>query len=814
MKKSKLLSLLSGIGCLALATGAVAQVNASAETTLGGVDVSSFRMEYGAGIRFKAGDPTYKNGIRFKATLADEAYEELEKLDGVNYGLLIIPADIVKANPLTIENLFGQNAVYCLEDPKLDGEETGCECTKQHVASVEYETLVDDSATDGVKNLRGSIVDILDSNITREFVGLGYIEYNGQYVLAANAKDDAGVEDVKNNTRSMAYVAQLAIEDGKDDSSNTIYNNYVKAYAESTSKFAYTVNHYLPDENGEYGEPVVEKAYGKLNTEVSATHILKSTVDGAAQDYTAYRLHEISSTSKAKGNLYANGRTVLNAYYVPMNTSFQTVVNNTGYFLLGANTNTEEKTKLEGATTAWHDTITLGGETKEGVVQINTTYADQWTAGKFNMCFKGSEYLKAVENGYSYIKLHIYIVADETVKELNLLSKNKSVATAKTGEWVDLIVPLAKLNQADTYLFGKSQTDFTKAAVEVYGAMGAFQYDSAVKAFLCTNSVNTNVTGLTTTDITYYIDEVSWGIDTKAPEITVSGVAEEMFEGTFTEPTVTVADDMALQSRLDSTVEKKLYKVDGETRTEVAFTDGAATLTKGSYVYVVTADDRIYTDVVGNVATKEVAFEVVEKQDVVITFDSLKNADGEDYIIKNPSREYTFNAEYLTAEELAAAIAAAEASDNGKNAYNDNPTETISPEGGAIKVTGGMIPVYTQGAYFNINLSQEQLALITEATAITIRLYAVIEEGTIANWDGKQGEADLLDGGANGAALAGIYRYTWTDVKIDVSSLSKSFISYFDGTTSMFFVNSNFGINENSAVVAYYINSITFDVTP
>ncbi|MBR2330299.1 MAG: hypothetical protein IKA40_03540, partial [Clostridia bacterium] len=234
-----------------------------------------------------------------------------------------------------------------------------------------------------------------------------------------------------------------------------------------------------------------------------------------------------------------------------------------------------------------------------------------------------------------------------------------------------------------------------------------------------------------------------------------------------------------------------------------------------SYVYVVKADDSVFDGEVGNVSVVEKRFEVIEKQDVVITFDSLKNADGEDYIIKNPNQTYSFNAEYLTADELAAAIAAAEASDNCKNSANDNPAETITPEGGAIKVTGGMLEKYAQGCYLNINLSEDQIALIADATSITVRLYAAIEEGKVNSWDGTLGEADLLDGGVNGSnKFAGIYRYTWTDVTIDVSSMSKGFITYFNGTTSLFFVASGFGLSDLSSVVAFYINSITFDVTP
>ena len=153
-KKTNLVKVLAALMVSAAATGAgVASVTASAQTkSLGGVDVSSFRMEYGASVRFNADDG--KNGIRFKATLSDTAYAALEKLeetDGtfVNYGVIIVPADLYSASDLTVENIFGTSK-YCLEDSKE------CSCAKTHLASVKYEALADDKATDGVKNLRGS----------------------------------------------------------------------------------------------------------------------------------------------------------------------------------------------------------------------------------------------------------------------------------------------------------------------------------------------------------------------------------------------------------------------------------------------------------------------------------------------------------------------------------------------------------------------------------------------------------------------------------------------------------------------------------
>ena len=781
--------ILTVVSCLSLSVGlGLSVVSASTPETkfIDSVDVTAFEMYDGASIRLPDEDIGY--GIRFCAGIAPATYQALEALETdtvkVNYGMVIVPADLLPEGGFTKDTLADENNHFTEEE---------CDCGKVHYATVKYTTMASDDKT-GLSVVRGSIVNIKDGNLMRPYVGIGYIEYvtaNGTTYEIANGSAE--------NARSMVYVAQLAIANGEDDANNTIYNTYVAPFADK--EFGYTVNHFIPNEDGSYNETATksEVLYGTLGEEVTATKLA---------DYKIYSID--SSKGKVTDTLYANGKTVLNAYYVSMDTTFNTVVNNANYYLMGANKD------LSGVTTTWHDSIALGGETKEGVIQIDTTEYNQYVAGRFKMAIPRTEFQNAVANDWAYIKLHMYIIADKKVSSINFLSKNEAVAVAETGKWVDVIVPLAKLNQYDTYLtgFNKNTSTYTKEEFLTYANMDGYGWDSATKDFLCTNSVKSTMT-LDTYGLTYYIDEVSWGVDTTAPEITVSGIASQMNEGVWTEPTITVTDDLALQSRLESTIATKLYKVvDGE-RQEVALTDGSATLDKGSYVYVVTADDRIYTDVVGNVATKEVSFEVVEKQDIVITFNSLTNADGEDYIIKNSGREYAFSATYLNEEQLLAEIATVEQSTNANSSYNDNPEETITPVGGGIKVTGGMIPVYTQGAYFNINLSNEQLAQIGEATSFTIRMYAAIETGKVQSWDGKYGEADLLDGAVNGSnTLAGIYRYTWTDVTINVSDLAGTYLNYFNGTTSMFFVNSNFGINENSAVVAFYINSITFDVTP
>lgn len=295
--------------------------------TIATVSVADFQMQYGASVRYGKNDG--KDGIRFTAELSRTTYEKLEALQttagvAVNYGMLIVPADYTRAGsktykaPLTKETLFGASAAYTLVDCTPTENDTACTCGKTHISSVEYPTL---SGAGETKLLCGSLVDLQKGNRTREFVGLGYIEYvNGstvEYALAENAKseDGMGAADIANNTRSMSYVAQLAIADGKDGD-GSLYETYVQPF--ETLSYQYTIKHYLPDEAGNYGEPIVETAYAALGAEVEAKHIAESGLENASDyaSYAAYTIDETNAASLTSSVVYANGKTVLACYYL------------------------------------------------------------------------------------------------------------------------------------------------------------------------------------------------------------------------------------------------------------------------------------------------------------------------------------------------------------------------------------------------------------------------------------------------------------------------------------------------------------------
>ena len=315
MQKKKIIglgvfaSIVCGLGFLTLPK----QV-ASADV---GATIKDFQMEYGASVRI--GEKDGKDGIRFTATLPTSVYESLEKLEtdnvSVAYGMLIIPADYTQESsktytaPLSKETLFGENAKYTRADCTPNIGDNTCTCQKRHISYVESQTL---TGTSDIKFLRGSLVDLKEGNRMRAFVGLGYIEYkaNGisEYFLAENAKnkDGTGEANIENNTRSMSYVAQLAIADGKDDTSNTLYTQYVQPFEDKSYK--YEVHHYLPDKS----EAIVQTLYAPLGEEVTANHIAET--EEYAQ-YSAYTLDKENENAHMQDIVYANGKTVLRCYY-------------------------------------------------------------------------------------------------------------------------------------------------------------------------------------------------------------------------------------------------------------------------------------------------------------------------------------------------------------------------------------------------------------------------------------------------------------------------------------------------------------------
>lgn len=168
-------------------------------------------MAYGAGIRC-GGDIT-TSGLRFSIAASKDNYEtainSLKEGATAEFGILIIPEDYQKTyGAFTVENLFGENAKYHLAERNPDGSLKDYDGTLPQIINFVTNELYLNEKT-GNYEYFGSITGILDGNLTRKFVGVGFVKYtDGE--TAQHALLDYADGNIVNNTRSVYQVAKIA----------------------------------------------------------------------------------------------------------------------------------------------------------------------------------------------------------------------------------------------------------------------------------------------------------------------------------------------------------------------------------------------------------------------------------------------------------------------------------------------------------------------------------------------------------------------------------------------------------------------------
>lgn len=224
--------------CLFCGVTTLVRANATAKT----VDQVVFTMEEGASVRMS--DDNGTNGLRFAASMSADDYNALvanEDYTQLVFGIVIAPADYLAGENkgFTKENLFGQNAIYAW-DVYEDGNwvyDEEANAGKTRIINITATTLKVNSLT-GKATITGSITNLYDNNIARDFVARAYICADGEYVLANYADSSEA-----NNTRSMALVAEGAVADTSEQALSEaqktwLTNNYLKkntVYTDLTS---------------------------------------------------------------------------------------------------------------------------------------------------------------------------------------------------------------------------------------------------------------------------------------------------------------------------------------------------------------------------------------------------------------------------------------------------------------------------------------------------------------------------------------------------------------------------------------------------
>ena len=156
-------------------------------------------MQHGARVR-AAGIKDGKNGISWQLNMDGQMYNDVEN-ENVSYGVLIAPAEY----GLSKESVFGENKGFWWITE--DGEKVGNTETGKQIWNLETETLAEKN---GVRYFNASLVNIHESNIAREFIGVGYLKYT------VGGTDNYIFAEDNSNARTMTYVALRYLESAEN----------------------------------------------------------------------------------------------------------------------------------------------------------------------------------------------------------------------------------------------------------------------------------------------------------------------------------------------------------------------------------------------------------------------------------------------------------------------------------------------------------------------------------------------------------------------------------------------------------------------
>ena len=268
-------------------------------------------MDKGAGVRLGTSDGN--NGIRFILTMNKTEYNSLMEKVGteeddlyseISFGMLITKASYVTdAKELTVENVFGNNAVF---EWKPEGADENWKVSEGKTLVVNQTFGYLGTAADYENDYVGfaSLVSLHDYNLTQEFIGRGYMKYTAKDGSVSYRMADYYENARANNVRSMVYVAQKASEDPEmseyKDTLNSLYINHSTVQAETVDV---TIKHHKVDVHGK----------DTVETEIVTGQKIGATATAQALESEEW-IYD-ASKSTASGVVYANNKTVLDLYY-------------------------------------------------------------------------------------------------------------------------------------------------------------------------------------------------------------------------------------------------------------------------------------------------------------------------------------------------------------------------------------------------------------------------------------------------------------------------------------------------------------------
>lgn len=220
-------ALMLGAGVCGLATSVkTADVGASAKT----MDQIELSMVKGATMRIAGSPEASTTGLRFIMQVPKSDYEAIDATiyTDVEWGVLIAPVDSVEKADFTVDNLFGENAKYVFnrELTSEDEDKYAAINVTETALTLASNTAFDVENPDSTYVFAGYMHTIKDENLTRGFVGRGYVKYTEGGVVKYRLADYAE-SDRENNARSAYYVGAKYVEANTGTQSDYVKENYL-----------------------------------------------------------------------------------------------------------------------------------------------------------------------------------------------------------------------------------------------------------------------------------------------------------------------------------------------------------------------------------------------------------------------------------------------------------------------------------------------------------------------------------------------------------------------------------------------------------
>ena len=179
----------------------------------------------------------------------------------------------------------------------------------------------------------------------------------------------------------------------------------------------------------------------------------------------------------------------------------------------------------------------------------NQTYG----AGYLKMGIADDKVASANSANWDYLTVTMCVTTTvESVQSLPLYNRNRFLGNVPVNEWVDFVIPKATLNKMNSYLGQHlsgfaTKADFDRAFCNWYG-MAMQDNQSNYSHYLFYTNLDSLKNSQTGTNVTYYIDKITWGIDFTAPVISGSNakIFTENEKVTYV-PTATIVDDYNIE---------------------------------------------------------------------------------------------------------------------------------------------------------------------------------------------------------------------------------------------------------------------------